>query len=242
MLVDNAIVVTEGILIGIQRGQTRYEAAGQVVKQTQWPLLGATIIAIIAFAPIGLSQDATGEFCASLFQVLLISLFISWITAITITPFFCHLLFKDGEISDEPQELYQAGSSTSIVVCCRQRCDLESPASLWLLRCWLLLLLAWGHVKNVFFPPSSTPIFFVDIWLPEGTDIRGTENFVSRVERDILTYEQENKVGLGNLTSVIGQGAQRFVLPMCRRKATTPMPSSLLKWTAWKHRTQTCRS
>ncbi len=143
MLVDNAIVVTEGILIGIQRGQTRYEAAGQVVKQTQWPLLGATIIAIIAFAPIGLSQDATGEFCASLFQVLLISLFISWITAITITPFFCHLLFKDGEISDEPQELYQAGSSTSIVVCCRQRCDLESPASLWLLRCWLLLLLAW---------------------------------------------------------------------------------------------------
>ncbi len=86
MLVDNAIVVTEGILIGIKRGQTRLETAKEVITQTQWPLLGATIIAIIAFAPIGLSDNATGEFCASLFQVLLISLFISWITAMTLTP------------------------------------------------------------------------------------------------------------------------------------------------------------
>ncbi|MFT5881035.1 MAG: multidrug efflux pump subunit AcrB [Moritella sp.] len=63
MLVDNAIVVTEGILIGIQRGQSRFQAAGDIVKQTQWPLLGATVIAILAFAPIGLSQNGTGEFC-----------------------------------------------------------------------------------------------------------------------------------------------------------------------------------
>ena len=88
MLVDNAIVVTEGILIGLQRGMTKREAASSVVKQTKWPLLGATIIAITAFAPIGLSPDAVGEFVGSLFYVLLISLFLSWITAITLTPFF----------------------------------------------------------------------------------------------------------------------------------------------------------
>lgn len=64
MLVDNAIVVTEGILIGLRRGKTRLEAAKQIVSQTQWPLLGATVIAIIAFAPIGLSQNAAGEFVA----------------------------------------------------------------------------------------------------------------------------------------------------------------------------------
>ncbi|MCW8329710.1 efflux RND transporter permease subunit [Photobacterium sp. SDRW27] len=218
MLVDNAIVVTEGILIGIQRGQTRFEAAGQVVKQTQWPLLGATIIAIIAFAPIGLSQDSTGEFCASLFQVLLISLFISWITAITITPFFCHLLFKDGEISDEPQELYQGWFfnlyRSLLTAAMRFRI-----VSLGLVVAMLVAaIFGMGQVKNVFFPPSSTPIFFVDIWMPEGTDIRGTEAFVNKIESEILNYEAENNVGLKNLTSVIGQGAQRFVLPYVPEK------------------------
>jgi len=88
MLVDNAIVVTEGIQVGLHNGLSRIEAAKQVVKQTQWPLLSATAIAIIAFAPIGLSKEASGEFCGSLFQVLLIALLLSWVTAITLTPFF----------------------------------------------------------------------------------------------------------------------------------------------------------
>ncbi|MEI8634838.1 efflux RND transporter permease subunit [Vibrio sp. PP-XX7] len=86
MLVDNAIVATEGIIVSIKKGFTRTQAAATVVSQTQWPLLGATVIAIMAFAPIGLSSDATGEFCSSLFKVLLISLSISWLTAITLTP------------------------------------------------------------------------------------------------------------------------------------------------------------
>ncbi|TMP71854.1 MFS transporter, partial [Pseudoalteromonas ruthenica] len=83
MLVDNAIVVTEGILINLKRGQTKIHAAVNIVQQTKWPLLGATIIGITAFAPIGLSSDASGEFAGSLFWVLLISLLLSWVTAIT---------------------------------------------------------------------------------------------------------------------------------------------------------------
>ncbi|GAM66646.1 acriflavin resistance protein [Vibrio sp. JCM 19236] len=85
MLVDNAIVVVEGILVGIKKGLSKADAAIAIVKQTQWPLLGATVIAITAFAPIGLSQDATGEFMGSLFWVLCFSLFLSWVTALTIT-------------------------------------------------------------------------------------------------------------------------------------------------------------
>ncbi|MEC8225305.1 MAG: efflux RND transporter permease subunit, partial [Pseudomonadota bacterium] len=94
MLVDNAIVVTEGILINLKRGQTKLQAATNIVNQTKWPLLGATVIAITAFAPIGLSSDASGEFAGSLFWVLFISLLLSWITAITLTPFFADLMFK----------------------------------------------------------------------------------------------------------------------------------------------------
>ena len=70
------------------------------VSQPRWPLLGATIIAITAFAPIGLSPDASGEFTGSLFWVLFISLGLSWILAITLTPFFCYLLFKENTVEE----------------------------------------------------------------------------------------------------------------------------------------------
>jgi hypothetical protein len=95
MLVDNAIVITEGILIGLKRGLSRVEAATRIVRHTRWPLLGATLIAITAFAPIGLSPDVSGEFAGSLLWVPLISLLLSWALAITLTPFFCVLMFRE---------------------------------------------------------------------------------------------------------------------------------------------------
>jgi multidrug efflux pump subunit AcrB len=98
MLVDNAIVVTEGILVGMKRGMSKLEAAVDIVRQTIWPLLGATVIAIMAFAPIGLSEDATGEYTNTLFWVLLISLLLSWITAVTLVPFFADLFFSDKDV------------------------------------------------------------------------------------------------------------------------------------------------
>ncbi|MGF1761476.1 efflux RND transporter permease subunit [Photobacterium sagamiensis] len=231
MLVDNAIVVTEGILIGLQRGQSRFEAAGDVVKQTQWPLLGATVIAILAFAPIGLSQDATGEFCASLFKVLMISLFFSWITAITITPFFCHMLFKDGEVSDEPKEMYKGWFFNAYrgILTFAMRFRVLTIATV--IAMLVVAMIGMGHVKNVFFPPSSTPIFFADIWLPEGMDIRGTEDFVSKIENDIMAYDQQNHIGLVNLTSVIGQGAQRFVLPYTPEKGYSAYAQVMIEMT-----------
>ena len=86
MLVDNAIVVVDGMLIRLGRGEKPEEAAAKVVSQTSIPLLGATVIAVLAFAAIGTSDDATGEFCRSLFQVVLASLMLSWLTAVTVTP------------------------------------------------------------------------------------------------------------------------------------------------------------
>ncbi|WP_285163891.1 efflux RND transporter permease subunit [Shewanella goraebulensis] len=233
MLVDNAIVVTEGILIGIKRGKTRLETAKEVVSQTQWPLLGATIIAIIAFAPIGLSDTATGEFCVSLFQVLLISLFISWITAMTLTPFFCNMMFKDGEISaDESQDdpykgwLFQSYRS-SLNLAMRFR----SVTIVLIIAALLSSLYGFGYVKNVFFPASNTPIFFVDVWMPEGTDVKATEAFLHKIEANLLAEQAEKAVGMVNLTTVLGQGAQRFVLPYVPEKGYSAYGQLLIEMT-----------
>ena len=232
MLVDNAIVVTEGILIGIKRGQTRLETAKQVISQTQWPLLGATIIAIIAFAPIGLSDNATGEFCISLFQVLLISLFISWITAMTLTPFFCNLMFKDGIISEDENDDPYKGWLFQLY---RQTLNLamrfRAVTLLLVIAALISSVVGFGHVKNVFFPASNTPMFFVDVWMPEGSDIKATERLISRIETDLLEQQKIQDSGLVNLTTVIGQGAQRFVLSYVPEKGYKAYGQILLEMT-----------
>ncbi|RCS73155.1 efflux RND transporter permease subunit [Vibrio casei] len=220
MLVDNAIVVTEGILIGIKLGKSRFETAKQVISQTQWPLLGATIIAIMAFAPIGLTDTATGEFCRSLFQVLFISLFISWIVAMTLTPFFCYLLFKDGVADEQSDDDPYKGL---LFIIFRQILNLTMRFR-WITLGLIVLslitaIIGFGNVKQVFFPASNTPIFFVNVWMPEGSDIKATEQHVSRLEADIIQQQADHNIGLVNLSSVIGQGAQRFNLSYMPEKA-----------------------
>ena len=94
MLTDNAIIVVEGIKVGIESGEDKLKVVREVVAQNQWPLFGATAIGVIAFAAIGLSEDSTGEYTNSLFWVILIALSLSWVSSITITPLLSYLFFK----------------------------------------------------------------------------------------------------------------------------------------------------
>lgn len=209
MLVDNAIVVTEGILIGLKRGMSKAKAATFVVDQNKWPLLGATVIAIIAFAPIGLSSDATGEFAGSLFWVLLVSLLLSWVTAITLTPFFASLMFKEGNAAAhrEQEPLYK-GVVFDVFG------SLLNAALRWRIVTVVLMLLllvsaviAFGSVKQSFFPPSTTPMFLVDIWHKSGTDIRVNAGKTNHIAGHFL--EQD---GAEQITTTIGNGLTRFML------------------------------
>ena len=209
MLVDNAIVVTEGVLVGLQRGQTRMEAILTIVKQNIWPLLGATAIAIIAFAPIGLSSDATGDFMRSLFLVLLISLTLSWILAITLTPFFCHMVFKDPEeaMTGTAEDPYR-GLLFTVYRAILNKALRHRIISLALIVASLVAaVVGFSNVKQSFFPPSNTPLFFVDVWMQEGTDIRQTQENMKRLEQEALALDD-----VINVTSVMGMGAQRFIL------------------------------
>ena len=94
MLTDNAIIVIEGIKVGIEAGEDKIETVRETIAQNQWPLFGATAIGILAFAAIGLSENSTGEYCNSLFWVIFISLSLSWVSSITATPLLSYLMFK----------------------------------------------------------------------------------------------------------------------------------------------------
>ncbi|BAN51301.1 efflux RND transporter permease subunit [Metapseudomonas resinovorans] len=210
MLVDNAIVVVEGVLIGRQSGQGILDAINRVIKQTTWPLLGGTIIAILAFAPIGLSQDSTGEYCRSLFEVLLISLLLSWVTAITITPLFAKWAFEkmavpaEGEAQADPYQgwLYRAYGGMLAVVVRFGKLTLLLMAGLL-----VAAIMGFGQVRQSFFPPANTPMFFVDLWLPQGTDINHTRALAAAVDQHILGRE-----GVDRVVTTIGQGTLRFIL------------------------------
>lgn len=215
MLVDNAIVVVEGILVGTQKGRTRLQAATDIVTQTKWPLLGATVIAVTAFAPIGLSEDSTGEYCGTLFTVLLISLMLSWFTAISLTPFFADIFFRGQKIKDDGNSDPYNGF---VFVVYKKFLDF------CMRRAWLTVILLIGmlaaslygftYIKQAFFPSSTTPMFLSDIWLPEGTDIRATNTKLKVIENWLL--EQD---GVEHVTTTAGKGLTRFMLTYTPEKS-----------------------
>ncbi len=208
MLVDNAIVVVEGILVGLKKGRTKAQAATDIVKQTQWPLLGATVIAITAFAPIGLSKDATGEFMGSLFWVLCFSLFLSWITALTLTPFLADLLLKDGVSKEgEQTDPYKGAMYVLFGSLLRFTIRFRWLTIAGMLGLLVVAVIGFGSVKQQFFPASNTPMFFVDMWMPQGTDIRETIKQTENVEKYIRQHDEVEFV-----STSVGQGMQRFML------------------------------
>jgi len=205
MLVDNAIVVTEGIQISVQRGEDRMKAAEDAVQSTQWPLLGATIIGIMAFSGIGLSPDSTGEFLFSLFAVIGISLVLSWVLAITVAPMLAYYLFANEKAREG--DLYGGGMYSFY----------RSMLTGALKRRWLTVIvlvvvfvgsiIGFGSVKQAFFPNSNTPMFFVNITEPQGTDILATDATIREIAE--FATAQESAV---TVDAFVGRGATRFMM------------------------------
>ena len=207
MLVDNAIVVVDGVLVRLQKGEEAREAAIAVVKQTAIPLLGATVIAILAFAAIGTSQDSTGEFCRSLFQVVMISLLLSWVTAVSITPLLCVMFLKKPAPGTEQKDPY--GSKFYMVYKGLLRGAIRRKVVALGLVVSLFggALYGFGFVQQSFFPPSTRPQFMVDLWLPQGTHIDRMTSTVESIEGFIKGLE-----GVTHVTSLVGKGGMRFLL------------------------------
>ncbi|MEL7116976.1 MAG: efflux RND transporter permease subunit, partial [Pseudomonadota bacterium] len=204
MLVDNAIVVVEGTLVRVQRGEDAAKASVAVVKQTIWPLLGGTLVGILAFSPIGFSPDNTGEYAGSLFWTIGIALLFSWLVAIWLTPYFCAVMLRPGKARDDSKEnillrLYRAFLGFAIRV--------RYLTVLAVIALFASAILLFSAVPPGFFPSSTRAQFVVDYTLPEGTDI-------TKTQADVLEIAEFAR-GLDGVTgtnSVIGGGHLRFML------------------------------
>lgn len=207
MLTDNAIVITEVLKVRIEQGDDRMEVIRETISQNQWPLFGATGIAVVAFAAIGLSEHSTGEYANSLFWVICISLALSWVTAITATPLLGFLFFKplpeDQRGKDPYASIFFQGYKKFLIFCLRFRypvlviIGLMFAAAVW----------GFGRVEQNFFPPATRPQFLIDCYLPAGTHIRESDRF----GQEVGAYIQKQP-GVEHVTTFVGSGGLRFIL------------------------------
>ena len=211
MMVDNAIVVVDGFVVRLQKGMERKQAAIEAASAPAWPLLGATVVASMAFYPIFASTYDTGEYAGSLFTTVATSLLFSWVLSVTITPLMCIKLLpdpkpaKEGESTDPyDTPMYQ-----------RFRRLLSSAIrhrGLFLVSLLALLLVSlWGFrfVPQMYFPDSSREQFMIDYWTPQGTRIETVSESLKVLEKELLAQDAVESV-----STFVGGGPPRFYLPV----------------------------
>ena len=207
MLVDNAIVVTDGMRMRMKQGVDALTAARDVVGQTGVPLLGATFIAIAAFASIGLSPDSTGEYCISLFSVILISLTLSWVTAVTTTPLLCKTFLKTEKAGEGEGDAYSGKIfgyyRTFLAFCIRFRWGTIGVVVVL----FVLAVVGFGGIKQSFFPDSTRAQFYIDYTYPDGIHIEETSRQLAMAEDWLLEQEE-----LLHVATEIGGAQPRFLL------------------------------
>ncbi len=207
MLVDNGVVVTDAIQVGLEKGRNKLEVAREAASKNFKPLLAGTIVGILAFAPIGFAPGDTAEFTGSLFWVVLISLSLSWILAFTVTPMLCHWIFPQGvrnldtSVAGE-QRFLQVYRNLIRVILARRYFTLLGVLGIFLVSLW-----GFQFVKAGFFPASTSPQIVVDFFLPEGTGIERTRNDVILLEEHVKKLD-----GVEDVQTLIGESALRYML------------------------------
>lgn len=207
MLVDNAIVIIDGILVGLKRGKPRREAMTDIGQKTAMPLLGATLIAILAFLPIYLSPDTAGVYVRDLFIVLAVSLLLSWILALVHVPLMADSWLKPEPAAPEKASLYQGRvydwlrSALHFGLCHRISSILVAAVLV------LLSLYGYRFMRQGFFPDMEYDQLYLEYKLPEGTN---STQVASDLE-EIRTY-LKGRPEIRNITTSIGGTPARYNL------------------------------
>ncbi len=212
MLVDNAIVVSELMLVKMQRGAERLSAAREAVSETALPLLAATLIAMLAFSPVVMTRTATGEFTRALFWVVAASLLASWVLSITLTPMLSYRYLqasKPAQVSAGAPDPYDRRIYAWFRTLIRAVLAYRRGTVFGVLGLLGIAFAGFMLVPQIFFPPAQRAQFLVDYWLPERSRIEQTSDDMRAIESFLMERPE-----VADVTAFIGKGAPRFYLPM----------------------------
>lgn len=208
LLVDDAIIAIEMMLVKLEEGADRIAAAGHAWTVTAMPMLVGTLVTVAGFVPIGFAQSNVGEYAGNLFWILGISLIASWLVAVVFTPYLGVKLLA--RVEPAPGGMYRGPVYRAL-----RRVVTASVTHRWwvlggtvLLLVGSVVLMAQGVAKQ-FFPSSDRPELLIDIQLPQGSSIAATREVAERVAAAI-----EDDPALASLSTYIGQGSPRFFLAL----------------------------
>lgn len=213
LLVDDAIIAIEMMLVKLHDGWDRIHAAGHIWQSTAAPMLSGTLITVIGFFPIGFAQSGVGEYAGSIFWVLGFALLASWLVAVTFTPYLGVQLLRDTKRHESSETAaHSAQYDTAIYRRLRAliKTCMHNRKTVVVITIGIFILSVLGLnllVKKQFFPNSDRSEVLVTIFLPEGSSIVATDALVHRIE-DILHSKKE----ITSFASYVGAGAPRFFL------------------------------
>jgi multidrug efflux pump subunit AcrB len=207
MLVDNAIVVTDNAQMKIARGMRRRKALEEGAKIPQWGLLAATIIAVLSFLPLYLAPSNTAEIIKPLFAVLAIALMLSWLFALIQTTVFGDFILKESKGDGNTKDPYDTKFYKKLTAFIETIVDKKYLVVVVVFGLFFLSVYLFKFVKQDFFPAINKPMFKVDYFLPEGTDIKKVESDVKKMEEYLM-----NQKVVKNISVSIGASPLRYYL------------------------------
>jgi multidrug efflux pump subunit AcrB len=208
LLVDDAIIIIETIVVKMEEGKDRISAATYAWGHTAAPMLAGTLVTIIGLMPVGFAKSTAGEYAGNIFWVVAFALITSWFVAVIFTPYLGVLMIPQikavegghGAIYDTPRYRRLRALFTWTV---ENRFKVAAGVG----AAMVVAVLMMGGIKQQFFPGSDRPEVLIEVQMPEGQSIASTSQAVAKVEA-WLAKQPEAEI----YTSYIGQGAPRFFL------------------------------
>nr|WP_281960257.1 efflux RND transporter permease subunit [Enterobacter mori] len=210
LLVDDAIIAIEMMVVKMEEGYDRIKASAYAWSHTAAPMLAGTLVTAIGFMPNGFAQSTAGEYTSNMFWIVGLALIASWVVAVVFTPYLGVKMLPDmpkvegGHVAIYGTPRYNRFRHLLTRVIARKWIVAGSVVAIF-----ILAILGMGLVKKQFFPTSDRPEVLVEVQMPYGTSIEQTSAAAAKIE-DWLKKQPEANI----VTSYIGQGSPRFYLAM----------------------------
>jgi multidrug efflux pump subunit AcrB len=206
LLVDDAIIAIEIMVVKMEEGWSRIKAAGYAWSHTAAPMLAGTLVTVIGLMPVGFARSSAGEYAGNIFWVVGFALLTSWVVAVTFTPYLgVQLLPEIKELSGGHEAIYATPVYERLRRLIAWAVRRKVLVACIVLGLFLVAVTGMGLVKKQFFPQSDRPELLVEVTLPQGTSIEATNASAKKVE-EWLRLQPEAKI----VTAYIGAGAPRF--------------------------------
>lgn len=210
LLVDDAIIAIEMMMVKMEEGYDRITASAYAWSHTAAPMLAGTLVTAIGFMPNGFAHSTAGEYTSNMFWIVGIALITSWVVAVVFTPYLgVKMLPQIKQVEGGHAAIYNTRTYNRF-----RQVLTRIIANKWLVAgavvaLFVVAILGMGVVKKQFFPASDRPEVLVEVQMPYGTSIEQTSAVSAKIE-DWLQRQKETKI----VTAYIGQGAPRFYLAM----------------------------